>query len=150
MVMHGFLSNDSILPLPLSLPPQLHETDGIRNRRSNHINPPSVTSSSSTAPTVLDHRKLSSDSTVTQLTLVGDEDVTPPLERKRRKGWQGPPTSPIMEEDEPDMDMDNLLDEIKLNDDFDGKEESKVKEETSEEARTVTVEATVHSQRGTS
>ena len=87
---------------------------------------------------------------MTQLTLVGDEDVTPPLERKRRKGWQGPPTSPIMEEDEPDMDMDNLLDEIKLNDDFDGKEESKVKEETSEEARTVTVEATVHSQRGTS
>lgn len=139
--------------LSLPLPPQLHETDGIRNRRSNHINPPSVTTNSnSTATTVIDHRKLSSDSTMTQLTLVGDEDIAPPLERKRRKGWQGPPTSPIREEEDEEMDMDYLLEEIKLNDDFDGKEESKLvkEEERSEEARTVTVEATVHSQRDTS
>ena len=88
---------------------------------------------------------------MTQLTLAGDEDIAPPLERKRRKGWQGPPTSPIREEED-ELDMDNLLDEIKFDDDFDGKEDSKVKEEEerSEEARTVTVEATVHSQRDTS
>ena len=151
-MIHRSLSNDSILSL--SPPPQLHETDGVRNRHTNHTNHPTVTSiTSSTTATVLAHRKLSSDSTVTQLTLVGDEDNTPPLERKRRKRRRSPPTSPIREEsdgEEDEVDMDGLLDEIRLDDVCADKEESKVEEERSPEARTVIVEATVHSQGDTS
>ena len=91
---------------------------------------------------------------MTQLTLVGDKDTTPPLKRKRRKRRQSPPTSPIREEsdsEEDEVDMDGLLDEIRLDDVCSDKEESKVEgKERSPEARTVIVEATVHSQGDTS
>ena len=141
--------------LSLSLHPlQLHETDGVRNRRFGN---PAITSppnSTTTPTTVIAHRKLSSDSTVTELTLVGDEDTTTlPLERRRRrKKRHSPPTSQTAIREESDVeddevDMDSLLDEIKL-DDFDNEEGNikKEKKERSPEASAVTVVATVHGQ----
>lgn len=114
--------------------------DGVRNRRSNQTDPKKINTNAST---VIARRKLSSDSTVTELTLVGD-DSTPPLERRKRR-WS-PPTSPIGEEsDEDELNIDSLLEETKL-DDTDNKEESKEKKSSS----TVTVMTTVHGQKDTS
>ena len=86
---------------------------------------------------------------MTQLTLVGDEG-TPPLERRRKK-QNSPPTSPIREEsdEEDEVDMDSLLEEIKLND-YNDKAEGSKEEKEGPESSTVTVTATVHTQRDTS